>query len=81
MFGHLSRFRAWLSGSISTTPYDIISFTPPCKLIYENKLMRDINNPEKMLYSIQANFTNLFTSFELNKHYETKEQVLTSKLR
>jgi len=51
--------------------------TPTLKLIYENKLMRDINNPEKMLYSIQANFTNLFTSFELNKHYETKEQVLT----
>ena len=51
--------------------------TPTLKLIYENNLLREKYNPEKIMYSIQANFTNLFTSFELNKQYETKEDVLT----
>ena len=50
--------------------------TPTLKLIYENKLLRE-KSIQKILYSIQANFTNLFTSFELNKQYETKEEVLT----
>ena len=50
--------------------------TPTLKLIYENKILKE-NFKEKILYSIQANFTNLFTSFELNKQYETKEEVLT----
>ena len=50
--------------------------TPTLKLIYENKLLRE-NCKEKILYSIQANFTNIFTLFDLNKQYETKEEVLT----
>ena len=50
--------------------------TPTLKLIYENKLLIE-KSIQKILYSIQANFTNLFTSFELNKQYETKEEVLT----
>ena len=51
--------------------------TPTLKLLYEHKLLRDTHNSEKLLYSIQGTFTNLFTSFELNKQYETKEEVLT----
>jgi DNA topoisomerase-1 len=49
--------------------------TPTLKLIYENKLLRE-KSIQKLLYSIQANFTNLFTLFELNKQYETKEEVI-----
>lgn len=51
--------------------------TPTLKLIYENKLLREKDNFEKMVYSIQSTFINLFTYFELNKQYETKEEVLT----
>ena len=51
--------------------------TPTLKFIYDNKLLREINNSEKNVYSIQASFTNLFIFFELNKQYETKEEVLT----
>jgi DNA topoisomerase-1 len=51
--------------------------TPTLKLIYEHKLLKEKHNSEKMLYSIQGTFTNLFISFELNKQYDTKEEVLT----
>jgi DNA topoisomerase-1 len=50
--------------------------TPTLKLIYENKLLRE-KSSDKMLYSIQGTFTNLFTSFDLNKQYETKKEVIT----
>jgi DNA topoisomerase-1 len=50
--------------------------TPTLRLIYENKLLRE-KSSEKMIYSIQGTFTNLFTSFDLNKHYDTKEEVIT----
>jgi DNA topoisomerase-1 len=50
--------------------------TPALKLIYDHmKLTED--HKYKMVYSIVGYFTKLFISFELNKQYETKEEVLT----
>jgi DNA topoisomerase-1 len=50
--------------------------TPTLKLIYENKLLRE-KSIEKIMYNIHSTFTKLFISFELNKQYETKEELLT----
>jgi DNA topoisomerase-1 len=48
--------------------------TPALKLIYDHmKLTED--QKYKMVYSIVGYFTKLFISFDLNKQYETKEEV------
>lgn len=50
--------------------------TPALKLIYDHmKLTEDVKY--KMVYSIVGYFTKLYISFELNKQYETKEEILT----
>lgn len=50
--------------------------TPTLKLIYDHMKLTE-NTKSKMVYSIIGYFTKLYISFDLNKHYETKEEILT----